>query len=269
MDAAGQPKLALAQEITPNAKATVWTIRLRKGLTFHNGKPLTADDVIFTFKTFLNPKKPGESAASFQSIDTAGMKAVDKYTVQVPCHTPFSTFVEALSVIGFSEIIPVGYNPRQPIGAGPFKFTKFSPGVESVFTRFSDYWQSGLPYLDELVIDDYADGTSQVNAIVGGQVDAATLVPATSISQITSAGREVTVSPGGGWNPFVMRVDTPPFNDVRVRQALKLVVDRPQMINVAFAGHGTVGNDIPGSGLRNTARVFLSDSRTRSRRSHY
>jgi peptide/nickel transport system substrate-binding protein len=97
-----------------------------------------------------------------------------------------------------------------------------------------------------LIIDDYADESSQVNALVGGQVDAAMLVPATSIAQLTSAGREVTVSPGGGWIPFVMRVDTPPFHDSRVRQALKLVVDRPQMIDVAFAGHGTLGNDIPG-----------------------
>ena len=246
MNAAGAPQLALAEEITPNSNASVWTIRLRKGLTFHNGKPLTAADVIFTFKTFLNPKHPGESASSFQSIDTAGLKALDKYTVRVPCTKPFSTFVECLSVIGFSEIIPVGYDPRHPVGAGPFKLASFTPGVASTFTRFGDYWQSGLPYLDKLVIEDYADETSQVNAILGGQADAATLVPAPSISGITSAGQNVCVSPGGGWNPLVMRVDTPPFSDPRVRQALKLIVDRPQMINVAFDGHGTIGNDIPG-----------------------
>jgi peptide/nickel transport system substrate-binding protein len=241
-----QPVYVLADEITPNAKATEWTIRVKQGITFHNGKPLTADDVIYTFQTVLNPKAPGSAAAGLASIDAKGMTKLDAYTVRIPCSTPFATMGQALAIPGYSDIIPVGYNPAAPAGTGPFRLKSFSPGTQSTFVRYNGYWQSGLPYLDEVVITDYADQTSQVNALLAGQVDVVNLLSADVISEVQGEGKNVLLSAGGGWNPFTMRVDTGTFSDVRIRQAMRLVVDRQQMLDLVFGGFGTLGNDLFG-----------------------
>jgi len=241
-----QPIYVLAEEVTPNAKATEWTIRVKQGITFHNGKELTADDVIYTFAAILNPKAPGSAAAGLASIDAKGMTKLDAYTVRIPCGTPFATMGQALAIPGYSDIIPVGYNPAAPVGTGPFRLKSFTPGTQSTFVRYNGYWQSGLPYLDEVVITDYADQTSQVNALLAGQVDVVNLLSEDVISEVQGEGKNILLSPGGGWNPFTMRVDAKPFSDVRVRQAMRLVVDRQQMLDLVFGGFGTLGNDLFG-----------------------
>ena len=86
------PVYVLAEELTSNKNATEWTVQIKQGITFHNGKPLTADDVIYTFQTVLNPKAPGSAAAGLASIDAKGMTKLDTYTVRIPCSTPFATF---------------------------------------------------------------------------------------------------------------------------------------------------------------------------------
>ena len=241
-----QPVYVLAEEVTPNAKATEWTIRVKQGITFHNGKTLTADDVIYTFQQILNPKTPGSAAAGLASVDAKGMTKLDAYTARIPCSTPFATLAEALAIPGYSDIIPVGYDKAAPAGTGPFKVKSFSPGTQSTFVRYDGYWQSGLPYLDEIVITDYSDQTSQVNALLAGQVDVVNLLSADVISEVQGEGKNILLSAGGGWNPFTMRVDTGTLSDVRVRQALRLVVDRQQMLDLVFGGFGTLGNDLFG-----------------------
>ena len=112
---------SLAEEITPNADATMWTIHLRSGVEWHNGKPLDADDVAFTFKRIVNPKAPLVGAPTLALLDVKNMKKVDKLTLQVPMHAPFSTFVETLPNYTYF-IVPVGFDLKHPIGTGPFKF---------------------------------------------------------------------------------------------------------------------------------------------------
>jgi peptide/nickel transport system substrate-binding protein len=241
-----QPEYILATELTPNSDATQWVLRLRQGVTFHNGKEMTADDVIYTFQTILNPSAPTAAAAGLASIDMAGLTKLDQYTVNIPCTSPFATLLETLAIPTYSSIIPVGFNPSKPVGTGPFKLVSFTPGEQSVFTRYGGYWQTGRPYLDQVVITDYTDETTQVSALQAGQVDVANLLSADAISELESQGKNVLISTGGGWNPFTMRVDSAPFNDVRVRQAMRLIVNRPQMLELVFDGHGTIGNDLFG-----------------------
>jgi peptide/nickel transport system substrate-binding protein len=241
-----QPVFVLAQELTPNAKATEWTLRVAPGITFHNGKTLTADDVIYTFQQILNPKAPAAAAAGLASIDAKNMTKLDTYTVRIPCTRPFATLHQALAIPGYSDVIPVGYNPAAPVGTGPFRLKSFSPGTQSTFARYDGYWQSGLPYLDEIVITDYSDETSQVNALLAGQVDVVNLLSEDVISEVQGQGKSVLVSAGGGWNPFTMRVDAGTFSDVRVRQAMRLAIDRQQMLDLVFGGYGTLGNDVFG-----------------------
>ena len=264
-----QPVVVLAEELTPNPKATEWTLRIKQGITFHNGKPLTVDDVIYTFQQILNPKAPASAAAGLASIDAKAMTKLDPYTVRIPCSTPFATLGQALAIPGYSDIIPVGYDVTAPVGTGPFRLKSFSPGTQSVFVRNDNYWQTGLPYLDEIVITDYSDETSQVNALLAGQVDVVNLLSEDVISEVQGESKNVLVSAGGGWNPFTMRVDTGTFADVRIRQAMRLVVDRQQMLDLVFGGFGTLGNDCSGSGPRSTTTACRSGSRTSIRLSRY
>jgi peptide/nickel transport system substrate-binding protein len=243
LNSQAQPTLVLAKEITPNADATKWTIRVHRGVTFHNGKEFTADDVIYLFQISANPKAPVDGTNLVRLVDPTGLKKLDKYTVQVPCRAPFATLIDSLASYYFS-VIPEGYNPKSPNGTGPFKFKSFTPGQQSTFVRNENYWQTGLPYFDSVVITDFTDEASQVNALSSGQVDGIGLLTAPSITTVTAGGGKVAVGKGGEWNPFTMRVDLAPFKDVRVREALKLVVDRKEMLNLLFGGHGLIGNDL-------------------------
>ena len=242
-DSNAEPTLALAEEITPNSDATVWTVRVKSGVTFSNGKPLTAEDVMFSIRRIVSGKLPASSVLT--SLDLAGMKKLDATTVRLPFRTPYASLVEALAgVFNYFFIIPVGYDPKNPVGTGPFVYKSFTPGVQSVFVRNPNYWEAGLPYVDEVVISDYADSNSQLNALQSGQADVVNLLSASVIGTVESSGSKVVVSTAGGFTPFTMRVDLPPFNDVRVRQAFRLIADRPQMDKTVFEGLGTLGNDL-------------------------
>jgi peptide/nickel transport system substrate-binding protein len=243
------PKLQLAESIEPNADATVWTIRLRSGVTWHNGKAFTADDVIYTFQRILDPKHPAYGATSIASMDVKHIKKLDSLTLQVPFLSPFSTFVETLPCYTYF-VVPVGYDPPNDpsfprIGTGPFKFQSFVPGETSLFVRNENYWD-GPPYVDAIRISDFSDETSQVNALISGQVNLIDQLTSTSVTQLKQAGLNYQSADGGGYVMITMRVDVPPFNDVRVRQALRLCVDRPQMRDLQFDGAGLLGNDIFG-----------------------
>jgi peptide/nickel transport system substrate-binding protein len=234
----------LAEEMTPNKDATVWTIRLRSGVTFHNGKTVTADDLIFSINRVINPKSPGEAANALHGIIASQIKKLDNLTITVPFSAPYSTFPESLANNITVYVLPVGFDPKTPIGTGPFKLASFTPGQQTVLARNENYWNAPLPYLDQVIMTDYADETSQVNALLSGQVDVVNLLSQDTIGTVTGSGKKVVISDGGGWNPFTMRVDQPPFTDVRVRQAFRLAVDREAMLKTVFGGHGTLGNDI-------------------------
>jgi len=115
---------------------------------------------------------------------------------------------ESLAIPGYSDIIPVGYNPAAPVGTGPFRLKSFSPGTQSTFVRYGGYWQTGVPYLDEVVITDYADQTSQVNALLAGQVDVVNLLSADVISEVQGEGKNILLSDGGGWRTRCSRSST-------------------------------------------------------------
>lgn len=235
----------LAESIELTAGASVATIRIRDGITWHNGKPFTIDDVMYTFSRILNPKNPGEAAGSINSVNQNEMQKLDSRTVRLTLNYPDAIFPERF-YIPQTSIVPVGFDPANPVGTGAFKYQSFTPGQQSVFTRNANYWRSGEPYLDQLTVIDFSDNTSQVNALLSGQVDAIDSVPLNNTTTIQGRPNlKLLKASGGYYQPIVMRVDQAPYNNVQVRQALRLLVDRPQMISLAYNGFGTVGNDMP------------------------
>ncbi len=243
-DADAQLQLALASEVTPNSDATVWTIRLKPGVTFHDGRDLTADDVIYTLQEITNPKNPQPAAALLTTLVRSSLTKLDRLTVRARFSAPNSAFAECLCNYMGIPVIPVDFDPRKPVGTGPFTYDSFTPGIQATFVRNDNYWQHRLPYVDKLLISDVSDETTQVNGLISGQYHIVDNLSAASINAVESGGASVLISEGASWNPFTMRVDRAPFSDVRVRQAFRLLVDRTQLRNLVFDGHGLIGNDL-------------------------
>ena len=236
--------MLLAESIEPGKTPKTWDVRLKPDLTFHNGKPVTADDVIFSLRRITDPKDPKVGAASIGYIDRAGLKKMDDLTVRIPLQFANSGFPDDLGQY-FNSIVPTDYDPENPVGTGPFKYESFTPGEQSKFVKNPDYWESGKPYADELVIIDFTEDTARVNALLGGQVDAITTLPASQIANVqANPSFKVLISETGAWQPFTMRVDAAPFDDNRVRQAMRLIVDRQQMVDQVLSGQGRIANDL-------------------------
>ena len=237
---------ALAAEATQD-NAKQWTIRLKGGIEFHNGKTLSADDVIYSLRRIANPKNKLFGSAGLASIDVAKLKKMDKLTVRMPLKTADSTIGEQLGQY-YNGIVPDGYsrtNKLKWVGTGPFFTTSFSPGRQSQHNRNPNYWRSGQPYFDTVRVIDFADPSAQVNALFSGAIDAMTDIPFAQLSTAQSHGNiKILESPGGGWLPLCMAVDMPPFDNVNVRKAMRLLVDRPAMLAQVLSGHGRVANDL-------------------------
>jgi peptide/nickel transport system substrate-binding protein len=143
----------LAEEIEANKKADVWTIRVRDGIEFHNGKTLGANDVRYSLQRLINKKLGLFGGAALQSLDPARIKKLDKRTVRCTLKQADGTILDALGQY-IAGIVPVGYSPNAVgkaspnIGTGPYKVQSFTPGQQSVHVRNPNYWGTGQPYFD-------------------------------------------------------------------------------------------------------------------------
>jgi peptide/nickel transport system substrate-binding protein len=234
----------LAESVTQDTP-THYTIKLRKGIEFQNGKTMTADDVIYSIQRIGTKKFGLTGYAATATMDIAGIKKLDQYTVGLPLLSADSTIPQTLGSYTFT-VVPVGYQgyPHPQIGTGAYKLKSFTPGQQSVHERNPNYWRSGEPYFDTVTITDFSDSTAQVNALLGGQIDAMTDLPPSQVKVVQARGMGALVSKTGGWLPICMAIDLPPFDDVRVRQAMRLLVDRPGMLEQVASGYGFIGNDL-------------------------
>jgi peptide/nickel transport system substrate-binding protein len=247
LDGNGQVMNVLAEEIIPHGSTSKWLVRLRKGVTFHNGKPFTADDVVAFFHTALNQKAGLTGGLVLTPINLKGVRKIDKWTVEVPMHAPFGSFPEQLAAIWWVMYVPpAGWKKGdKAIGTGPFELKSFTPGRESVFVRNPNYWKHGRPYLDSVQIIDFSDANALQNALTSNAIDAAGFLTGTQVKILqNTAGIKTVVSKTGAVAPFTMRVDKAPFNDVNVRQAFRSLVNRQEMIATALSGYGTVAADV-------------------------
>jgi peptide/nickel transport system substrate-binding protein len=246
LDANAKLEYMLAESITPASSNdfTQWEIKLRPGVTFHDGKPLTAQDVVFTLNRIVSNGYSGTNPLG--PIDIKNTKAVDTHTVLVKMTKPYSSFATQIAAAWvYLYIAPVGFNPAKPVGTGPFMFKSLSSGQRSLFTRNPNYWRSGLPYANTLEIIDFATTVSLADALQTGVIHAAGTLDGPQMATLDNvSGVKALPSKAGGIVPFTMRVDTPPFHDVRIRQALRLLVDRAQLIDSALDGHGTLAYDV-------------------------
>jgi peptide/nickel transport system substrate-binding protein len=240
------PQLALAEFAEPNADASAWTIRLRKGLEFHNGKTITADDVIFSIRRITDPKLASPYGATVSMVDRDRVAKLDDRTVRIPFKNGIGFLALADTWVNFGGIVPPDYDPiHNPVGAGPFKVKDFRPGQRSLFTRFENYFRTGTPYPDELEIIDFKDQVSRYEALLSGQIDMANAVAPEQVPLFQGESRAwLLVSKTNWWRGFNLNTAKPPFNDPRVRQAFRLLADRQDLVQRVLYGHGRIANDL-------------------------
>jgi peptide/nickel transport system substrate-binding protein len=235
----------LAETIEPNADASVWQVKLRDGVLWHDGKPVTADDVVFSLDRIVDPKDPKVGSAALTGVTVGGTKKVDDMTVEITLASPNVLLAENLAERS-CKIVPVGFDPKAPIGSGPFKMVEMKPGESFKWENFADYWDTPA-YVDTLTMIEYADDTARINALQSGQIQAMSQLPKSQAKVIEATeGLALLNAETGQWRPFTMRIDVKPYSDNRVRQAFRLIVDRQQMIDQAYSGLGAVANDMYG-----------------------
>jgi peptide/nickel transport system substrate-binding protein len=245
---------ALAESFESNTDGTLWTVKLRPGVRWHDGKPLTADDVIYTLNRIGGPKSTFDGKSGIDVIDLKGMKKLDTLTVQLPLKARIADLTTAFTQY-YMSIVQDGATAADfktnPIGTGPFTYVSFNPGQSvSLFKKNPDYWKHGLPYVDQLTIESITDSSTRLNALLGGQVDAISQLDfATAKQQQSAKNINLLISSPDNFVPITMAVDTAPFNDVRVRQAMRLIADRPALVESAQLGFGAIGNDLSGKGF--------------------
>jgi peptide/nickel transport system substrate-binding protein len=171
-----QLEYRLAESMEPNARGDVWQIKLRRGVTFHDGKPFTADDVLYTWRYMLDPDNVDYMAAQVTGIlDLERTRKVGSHEILCQLEYPLGYLPELIALPWQMAIFPDGITTKEleskPNGTGPFKFESWTPGRRSLFTKNPDYWVSEKPYLDELEMISIPDSGARLNALLGGQID--------------------------------------------------------------------------------------------------
>ena len=242
-------KPALAESWTPNSTADVWTFKIRQGVKFHNGSPLTADDVVYSYKT-IGLGSTANALSAFKGVLTpAGVQKVDSSTVAFHLEAPNGNFPYLTSSDNYNMIIiPNNYDPAKWqstfVGTGPFVLKSYTPTVGASFTRNEQYWGTkALPAETQFTF--YKNQTPAIPALTSGSIDVLGQFSVTGGEQLLTGGFTVTKLKSSAHRELSMRNDQAPFTDPRVRQAIALTLNRPDIIKALFKGYADLGNDSP------------------------
>lgn len=246
VDASLAPQPALAESWETSEDGLTWTFNLRSGVKFHHGKDFTAEDVVHSFSRILDEEVGSPLRAPLAIIDS--VEAIDDMTVQFNLN---SANGDLTVIMGSPQarILPADRDQDQyraePSGTGAFKFVEHVPGEYTAFEANADYWGEG-PFVDEMRFLALPEAATQVAAISGGEVDILWQIGAENIPQLEAApGVQVLNVPSGAYQTIAMDAREAPFDDTRVRQALRLCVNRPGVLQAVLQGVGELGNDHP------------------------
>ena len=234
------PQPELAESISTEG-AKVWTLKLRQGVTFHDGSKLTPEDVIYSINRIKDPKTGSTARALAIQIDEVVADGPD--AVRMTLVAPNADLPVILGTPHFMIVKDGTTDFTKGNGTGPYVVKEFSPGVRSIATRNPNYWKPGKPYLDEIEYFSIEDETSRVNAMLAGDIQVASQIGPRVVRRIKSSpGYTVFETPSGNYNDFIFRQDADPTRNLDLVMAIKYLFDREQMQN---ALGGVVGNDQP------------------------
>jgi peptide/nickel transport system substrate-binding protein len=240
----------LATSWSPNSDASVWTFKIRQGVKFNDGTPMTADDVAASINRLSDPANKSNALSAFTGVlSKNSAKATDAQTVEFTLDAPNGSFPYYLSSDNYNAIIlPASYDgkfDKSWPGTGPWKNTAYQAGQSATFARNDTYWgKKALP--DTLQVTLSPDEASQVLALQGNQVDIVQQVTVSGAQAILNDPSYQIISVRASTHrQLSMRCDKAPFTDKRVRQAIALTLDRNQIVQGLFQGKSDLGNDSP------------------------
>jgi peptide/nickel transport system substrate-binding protein len=259
LDPQGEPIGDLVESWEPAPDASRWLFRIRRGVEFHNGKTLDAEDVIYS----LAHHQGEDSTSSAKEVvkPIVEMVAEDAHTIVFSLDSAIADFPVTLSDPHLT-ITPAGTDFEEGIGTGGYTLTDYSPGMEVLARRFPNYWKDGRAHFDEVMVVGIADPSARINALLNGQIDVAEQVDFKLVDLLERSGAINIISVTGTQHyTFAMSTKVPPFDNLDVRMALKYAVDRQELLGKILNGYGMVGNDHP---IAPGQRFFASDLPQRS-----
>ncbi|MDE0657780.1 MAG: ABC transporter substrate-binding protein [Acidimicrobiaceae bacterium] len=257
------PTPHLAERWEANADGTEWTFHLRDGITFHDGKPFVAADVVYTFQRLLDPDVASPGAGGLPGLEPDGITAPDDRTVVMRLTQPNVDWPEAITN-SHTRIVPEGATnadlAAQSLGTGAYRIDEFIPGeISTVFERNENYWQPDLPKVDFFEVITIPEVEAQLAAIRGGQIDILSRAPAAQLDALDAEPDIMVISnPVGSSSVAYCQIDVPPFDNNDLRLAIKYATNRPQHNDLVYGGRAYQMNDIPLPGL---IRFGLAGSR--------
>ena len=237
----------LALRWAPSADGLQWTFTLREGVHFHNGRLMTADDVVYSFQRLLSPATASPRAKDFAVIDS--VSAPDAKTVVFTLKRPSAAFLSNLAY-GWAAIVPKEAADTlrdHPIGTGPFKLVEWVKDSHVALERFDGYFVPGVPYLDKVTFQVITDPAARLAALRTGEVDVIPELPAQDVAAVRQdPGLKMVEVPFNGIQYIAVNNKMPPFDNLKVRQALNYAVDKQAVVDVAQFGIGVpIGSHMP------------------------
>ncbi|MFQ5340210.1 MAG: ABC transporter substrate-binding protein [Anaerolineae bacterium] len=236
----GQFEPWLAESFEVSGDGLTVTLHLRKGVKFHNGREMTADDVVWSVERACNQDLGHHLADRFTTC--AGANAVDDYTVEIHYSEITHSALDGIARLYIFPQEAADTIETTPVGTGPFKLEEWVPGDHLTLVRFEDYWREGEPYLDKVVVKPIPDEQSRMVNLLAGSIDLLMGVPLADITLLEQAP-DVSVirqQPGFAFDAFIFNVTHPPFDNTLVRQAMNYAVDRDKMRELAYHGQGVM-----------------------------
>jgi peptide/nickel transport system substrate-binding protein len=227
------PALAESYEETE----TTLTLKLKQGVKFHNGREVTAQDIVDNIARAKDDSLGHNLSALFgPTVDTA--EVLDTYTTKLTYKLTYPTKLQDLVYLFLIPKEAMNDLATKPVGCGPFTFVSYAPGDKLEMARFADYYEQGKPYLDKVTVKVLPDPQAQLANLSAGAVDVVTSVPLADTARLQSdANLQLLKYPAGGvWNVILMNCKKPPLDNKTVRQALNYTVDRETINKLAYFG---------------------------------
>ncbi|GGA65010.1 ABC transporter substrate-binding protein [Ornithinibacillus halotolerans] len=236
-DTDGSLKPALAEEYDISEDGLTYTFDIREGVTFHNGDPLTVEDIQYSFERLMGTHTGEPLSSNFENIDA--LETPDENTFVIKLKEPNSAFLTYLTALN-SAILPKsndGKHNENPIGTGPFQYENYSPENNMVVVKNENYWKEGLPYLDKVTFVFQPDDQTALLSLQSGQIDLVA-VGAHRVPEVEDQFN-LTYQDSNSVLLVGFNHDREPFNDIRVRQAINYAVNKDDIIEATFSGYAT------------------------------
>jgi glutathione transport system substrate-binding protein len=242
------PYLAESWTISKDGKS--YTFNLRKGVRFHNGSEMTAEDIKWGFDYTLNPKNYAYGREMLNNV--ASLEIVDSHTVRFNLKNPQAAFLAAMGTIQTFFAVAKGSIKEGekapsafPPGTGPYQFLEWKSAEHLRLKKFAHYWQKGIPHMDEIVIKPVEEGEVRFASLRAGDLQVAERMPMHHALAVRKGEyKDLGAAPAsaGGLRAYLFNVQIPPFDNVKLRQAIAYSIDKREMLNGAFWGWGAIIN---------------------------